>query len=509
MADDSKERDDYAKEIAAGVSGYAPKPGSLPTPTIQAPQSVGVPLRNALSQADIDASVNQERDDKNGLNVAAYNAQRRDYDRAQGLPVTEPANAGNGVVRAQPTAAPVQQAAPAVGGQGPGMGLLNATYAAQERGVRDQTSAQMAANDAQTVGDAQVGQLQREQADATAARAKEQADASARQLDEIHRLSDEAASKQIDPMRFWHNQGAGERVAYTIASMLGGFAAGWTHGPNQALEQINRNIDQDIGAQRMAIEQAHGKVTDAKGILGEMYTRFGNIDKAEAATKMLQINSAINDTKAQVAAANSPGLAANGQIAIAALEREKLLAQQRFLAAGQAKGLDFGKLHELSKDLEADRSVAGEQALNNLGQMDKTGQGDIPGTSLGGRILGSLAEPDEHGRRGFVAGLANAARGTEARQASGAMYQAAEASLPPSIRGSPEAVKNQMAALFGSGSPEDVKAGMDRARSLIGGQRANAYAGQKPETVQAYEALDHAYNRRSAPKPGLPGGSTP
>src|SRR5271169_4707995 len=107
--------------------------------------------------------------------------------------------------------------------------------------------------------------------------------------------------------------------------MLGGFAAGWTHGPNLAMDQINRYMDADIAAQKTAIEQAHGRVSDARGILAEMYTRYGNLDKAEAATKMLQINAAVNDTKAQVAAASSPAIKANGEVVIAELERGKLL----------------------------------------------------------------------------------------------------------------------------------------------------------------------------------------
>jgi hypothetical protein len=50
---------------------------------------------------------------------------------------------------------------------------------------------------------------------------------------------------------------------------------------------------------------------------------------------------------------------------------------------------------------------------------------------------------------------------------------------------------------------------MQRAEALIGAQKANAYSGQKPETVAAYEALNNAYGARTAPKPGLPSGSTP
>ncbi len=517
---DDDDRDKYAKELADITAGFD-QPGALVPPpgaSYASQTNAQSDARQAAMTPDERAALNADQTPArvlgpNGVMVNAPTPQQQVSPTAGfggSAPQPPPSGAPLGVVRATPAQPPQAATAPGAGGPPPILGKIGATYDAQESAMRDATAAQVNANDAQTVGDAQVGQLQREQAQAAADRAKEQAEVTQRQMEEIQRMSDQAAAMKVDPGRWWGSQSTGEKVTYSLAAMLGGFAAGWTHGPNQALQQINKYMDDDIAAQRTAIEQAHGKVSDARGILSEMYTRYGNLDKAEAATKMLQINAAVNDTKAQVAAANSPAIAANGQAAIVGLEREKLLAQQRFIAAGQAqKPFDLKALHELSKDEEGNRSAAGETALSNLESLDKSGQGDVPGSSFGGRLLGSLAEPDDHGRRGFIAGIANNLRGGDARQASGAMYQLAEASLPPSVRGNPEAIKNQQAALFGNGSPEDIKAGMDRARSLIGGQKANAYAGQDPRVVQAYEALQQSYNARNAPKAGLPGGSTP
>lgn len=57
-------------------------------------------------------------------------------------------------------------------------------------------------------------------------------------------------SKEVDPERFMHSKSTAGRIGSAIAIMLGGIGAAFTGGPNLALQNIQKQVDADIDAQK-------------------------------------------------------------------------------------------------------------------------------------------------------------------------------------------------------------------------------------------------------------------
>lgn len=84
---------------------------------------------------------------------------------------------------------------------------------------------------------------------------------------------------KIDPRRFFHNQNTGQRVGTAIAMILGGIGAGLSHGPNLAMQMIDKAVDQDIESQKSEL----GKT---QNLLGLNMQKYHNLQTAEAATRL-------------------------------------------------------------------------------------------------------------------------------------------------------------------------------------------------------------------------------
>jgi hypothetical protein len=68
--------------------------------------------------------------------------------------------------------------------------------------------------------------------------------------DRLQTIFNGVASSKIDPNRYWNNTSTGGKIAASIALLLGGIGSGLTGGPNLALQNINKHIENDIQAQR-------------------------------------------------------------------------------------------------------------------------------------------------------------------------------------------------------------------------------------------------------------------
>lgn len=55
---------------------------------------------------------------------------------------------------------------------------------------------------------------------------------------------------RVDPNRLYHNQSTGQKIGSAIAVILGGLGSGLTHGPNMALEIMDKAIQRDVEAQK-------------------------------------------------------------------------------------------------------------------------------------------------------------------------------------------------------------------------------------------------------------------
>lgn len=160
-------------------------------------------------------------------------------------------------------------------------------------------------------------------------KAKERDDYLKLQEDKISKLSSDVANQRIDPDHWWHSQSTGDQIRYTIAGVLGGFLQGYQgRKTNFAMDEINRRIDNDIGAQKEAILSKRGQIGDMQGLLASAYRRFGNMEQAEAATRAVALQQFDAEQQGYAAGSDSQLVLAKSQQLSAQMQeaREKSLA---------------------------------------------------------------------------------------------------------------------------------------------------------------------------------------
>lgn len=121
-------------------------------------------------------------------------------------------------------------------------------------------------------------------------------------------LSQEVAKSNLDPRAYFHNMSTGQKIGNAIALIVGGIGAGLTHGPNMALESMNRAVDRDIESQKINL----GK---KQSLLSLNMSRFHDMRAAQTAT-MMQMNALL---QGQIAANSARYGGAAGQAGTQAL----------------------------------------------------------------------------------------------------------------------------------------------------------------------------------------------
>lgn len=180
----------------------------------------------------------------------------------------------------QPTA-PAPQPMPQVGGQPiPGktpdvMSQFLANQGLEEKGLQAQGNALAAQGTANAKAYTDANQKIAKYLEAS----NQSIDAMGAQNDI---LAQEAAKTNIDPKAYFHNMNTGQKIGNAIALIIGGIGAGMTHGPNMALETMNRAIDRDIESQKINL----GK---KQSLLSLNLAKYKDMRAAQTAT-MMQMN---------------------------------------------------------------------------------------------------------------------------------------------------------------------------------------------------------------------------
>lgn len=145
------------------------------------------------------------------------------------------------------------------------------------------------------------------------------------------------ANGHIDPHHFVNSMSGFGKGMTAIGLLLGGIGSGLTHGPNVALDFLNKNIDRDIEGQKAEM----GK---KENLLTHLNQQFGNIRDATTMAKAMQADmyaAKINEVAAQ---SKNPMAIAKAQQTGAALrlkyepEIEQLKLRQAVLS-GTEKGI--------------------------------------------------------------------------------------------------------------------------------------------------------------------------
>lgn len=131
-------------------------------------------------------------------------------------------------------------------------------------------------------------------------------------------LTNAVTSATIDPNRYVHNMGTGNKILAAIMMGIGGAGAATARQPNIAYEAMQKAISDDIDAQKADL----GK---KKSLLSVNMQKYGNLDRATQAT-MMQMNAIQQGNIAQIAAKNGASInQGNTQYMLGALQNQNLM----------------------------------------------------------------------------------------------------------------------------------------------------------------------------------------
>lgn len=216
---------------------------------------------------------------------------------------TQPTSTTNATTTAttpQPTNASATQLAQENGvGAYPTSGELKSAVNTEIGGLKNEVSAQQKQNDVMA---AQYQKNLDEQ--------KKYNDVQADKLNTYQKQYDDMTknvmSEKLDPNKFWHDKSTAGKISAGIGILLGGIGAGAAHGPNQALQFLQKHIENDIEAQKE-------NLGTKKSLLGENLRAQGNLVAATNATRLQMAAMAQGQLLKVAAQTNNPIIAARAQ----------------------------------------------------------------------------------------------------------------------------------------------------------------------------------------------------
>ena len=202
-------------------------------------------------------------------------------------------------------------------------------------------------------------------------------------------------SQKIDPDRYWKNMDTGAKITSAIALALGGIGAGLTRGPNYALDQVNRAVNNDIASQMndqsktmnlwkmnrealgddqaatLATQNNLLSVAKVKAMQAQALAQ-GAIAKAKVAPLILQIGQQIQQNDAMRALLKMGQMPASGTAPGAAIPGEPAALVENFIQDKDTKKEALKELGSLQEARELKKGLL--QSYNDLNSKLFAGQ---------------------------------------------------------------------------------------------------------------------------------------
>jgi len=174
-------------------------------------------------------------------------------------------------------------------------------------------------------------------------------------------------SKEIDQDRYWDNMSTGRKIMAGIGLALASLNP---QSMQTALASINRNIDRDIQAQKLEIMKKKEKVAEAKGLVGEFYKKFKDLDQAENAAKMSALEKA--KLKMQSIQLNTQNelVKKKAETAISQIEMQLLQEKQKFDQKVKERTVNIGRFQG-----EVENKTEAKEFRNTLSDLETAEQG--------------------------------------------------------------------------------------------------------------------------------------
>jgi hypothetical protein len=174
---------------------------------------------------------------------------------------------------------------------------------------------------------------------------------------EIAKATQELKEGKINPNQLWEGMNFGQKSTALIGIILGGLGAGITGGPNQALQLIQRQIDQNIEGQ---VKNRQGLESYVQTLEKQGYTAREARMLGEAKIK----NQFAGQIEASASAFMDPKIQAQADVTKTALRADALKLNQQIRSEGEARiiqrahlGLEQQKLEILRQKVSMKKAV--------------------------------------------------------------------------------------------------------------------------------------------------------
>jgi chemotaxis protein histidine kinase CheA len=181
----------------------------------------------------------------------------------------------------------------------------------------------------------------------------------------------------IDPNRFWNSKSTGEKIVASIGLILAGAGAGLSGQPNQAIQLLQKQIDNDIESQKLTNEQKLAKKQHALKLVELDLKKLES--KTQNDLRKTQINKMISEMQQGQKQLQNDRMAAKKLASTDGLTREEVFAlddkmQKKMVILGDGRfrpavNAELAKKLNMETIPQAKDSIRGLTRLNEILDM--------------------------------------------------------------------------------------------------------------------------------------------
>jgi hypothetical protein len=198
---------------------------------------------------------------------------------------------------------------------------------------------------------------------------------------------DKLSQMSVDPNRYAKSLDTGHKVMQTLANIFSGFSAGIHGGPNQAIEDYQRRVQQDIDSQKDNIANGYKSVAGQEGLYEQMLKATGTPQEAEALTLTAHqeaVKHALGKIMASTASRQDYDKARAAYYAASQQQHETMIKYHKYFPAGALGGAATPGSGPKAEDVDSKRAVSA------IGSLER--DGDVPGTGWTDRLRHFIGE---------------------------------------------------------------------------------------------------------------------
>jgi hypothetical protein len=224
---------------------------------------------------------------------------------------------------------------------------------------------------------------------------------------------DKLSRMSVDPERYAKSLDTGHKIMQTLANVFGGISAGIKGGPNQAVEEYQRRVQNDIDAQKDNIANGYKSVAGQEGLYEQFLKATGTPQEAEALALTAHqeaLKHALGKVMAGTQSKEDYDKARAAWYAAAQQQHETMIKYHKYLPAGALGG--GGQTSTPGTPQPQVGDIAARRASSQIDRLEQ--DGDLPGAGWTDRLRHLLATGGTLPLLGKVPGVGSSIESPEA-----------------------------------------------------------------------------------------------